>query len=554
MALFKHELISEESSFFRSITFRLIVIVGVFVLLFGSVNTVFTISKSKTQLVKQIQERQFAFSKYIANDINVEINKNLGFFTHLANQLSINNLGADALSANKLINENSVPSIFKYGIVIIPAGGKGVIAEYPVLPGRKELSFVQSEWFQRAKLANQAIFSKPFKNRITQEPSIVFAAPVKDDKKEVVAVVAGILALNQPKLFKYLYDALENVNANILVISPKDKLFISSSTPGMVLKPTPETGKNLLHDKAMKGYRGVGITVNAFGVEELAAITSIESTGWFVVVRKSTEEAFKPLNQLAKSLVVYNVSLIILLILIITVALVIMHSPLKKVTVLVRKMARGDIPLEQIPVAYKDEVGELVEGFNSLVKTVEDRTDQLEIANQKLSTISITDGLTGLGNRRCFDENLEQEWSRASRTQQTLALGMVDIDWFKNYNDHYGHQMGDECLKKVADVLSSTMNRTGDLTARYGGEEFAFIAPATDEDGIHAIAEKFRKALQTLALPHEKSEFGFVSVSIGVAVMIPTKEVEPKSLINLADKALYVAKRHGRNKVVISDE
>ncbi len=541
----------EKSIFFRSITFRLIVIVALFVLLFGSISTLFTISGTKNQFTKQIQDRQFAFSKYVSNDIDNEIKKSLGFFNDLSNTLSIKNSGTDVSSITDLLEEMQVPSVFKHGIILISPDGKGLIAEYPILPGREELTFVQSEWFQRAKLADEAVFSKPFKNRITQEPSIVFAAPIKNDKKTVVAIVAGIVALNQPELFKYLYTSLESGKTNILVISPRYKLFIASSTPGMVLKPTPELGVNLLHDKAMKGYRGVGVTVNAYGIEELVAITSVESTGWFVVVRQPTNEAFQPLNQLTTSLAVYNVLLIILLILIIIIALVVMHSPLKKVTLSVREMARGDRPLEKLTVKYKDEVGELVEGFNRLVDTIDERTDELEIANRKLARLSITDGLTGLGNRRYFDEKLEQEWNRASRTQQPLALGMIDVDWFKKYNDHYGHQMGDECLKKIADVLASTINRTGDLSARYGGEEFVFIAPATDAEGVQAIAEKFRKNLQLLAIPHFESKFGVVSASIGVVVMMPTKEGAPKKIVNLADKALYMAKEQGRNQVVL---
>lgn len=169
-----------------------------------------------------------------------------------------------------------------------------------------------------------------------------------------------------------------------------------------------------------------------------------------------------------------------------------------------------------------------------------------------LATLTLIDELTGLGNRRHFNEKLVREWSRASRTLQPLGWGMIDIDWFKNYNDHYGHQMGDECLRNVSNVLASIIGRPGDIVARYGGEEFAFIVPATDAEGVRVIAEKILESLQLLALPHADSEFGFVTVSIGVAVMIPTTGEDSTTLIKVADKALYRAKEEGRNRVVLS--
>ncbi|WP_028865738.1 sensor domain-containing diguanylate cyclase [Psychromonas aquimarina] len=547
----KKEISPDKTSFFRSITFRLVIIVALFVLLSGTVSTVFTTSKVKNQLINDIQKQQLVFSEYISNNIDIEIGRSLVFFTNLADELSKKHFGSGDRLITKLQDGIHVPPGYQYGVILISPDGKRLIAEYPVLPGQKELSFVQSEWFQRAKLADQAVISRPFKNRINQKPSIVFAAPVKNIKNKVIAVVAGLVEIEQAKIFKNLYSSAIKGNADIIVISPNDKLLIASNIPEMVLKPTLEPGRNRLYDKAMNGYRGVGITVNADGVEELAAVTGVESTGWFVAVRLSVKEAYQPVKQLLKSLVIYNVLSAFIIILIIVAALVTMLSPLKKAALLVREMAHGNLPLKKLPVTHKDEVGDLIDGFNSLVGTIAERTNELEAANRKLAALSITDGLTGLGNRRYFDEKLEQEWSRASRTQQPLALGMIDVDWFKKYNDHYGHQMGDECLKSVSNVLSSSIGRTGDLVARYGGEEFAFIAAATDTEGARVIAEKFRETLQRQALPHAGSEFGFVSASIGVAVMTPAEGEELVSLIKAADKALYLAKEQGRNRVAL---
>ena len=198
--------------------------------------------------------------------------------------------------------------------------------------------------------------------------------------------------------------------------------------------------------------------------------------------------------------------------------------------------------------------GELVETLRAsehlLEGRVAERTAELQAANQQLEVISTTDALTGLANRRHFDAVLASEWTRAARSGQPLALGFMDVDWFKKYNDHYGHPAGDECLRHVARVLSEGICRTGDLVTRYGGEEFVFITPATTIENAVLMAQRVCEAMQALALVHELSEFGCVTVSIGVASLLPTEGGTPADLIKAADKALYAAKQQGRNRVI----
>ena len=181
---------------------------------------------------------------------------------------------------------------------------------------------------------------------------------------------------------------------------------------------------------------------------------------------------------------------------------------------------------------------------------VTQRTEELEMANRKLQALSMTDGLTGIANRRHFDETLQKEWYRAKHFQQPLSVGLLDVDWFKKYNDFYGHQMGDECLKKVAQLLAENIARTGDLVARYGGEEFVFIAPATDLSTAKLLGEKICAALESSNLEHELSDFGRVSISIGIATLIPDDTQTPEIILKNADVALYHAKAQGRNRVV----
>lgn len=188
---------------------------------------------------------------------------------------------------------------------------------------------------------------------------------------------------------------------------------------------------------------------------------------------------------------------------------------------------------------------------HELEARVAQRTDELHVLNQQLAQLSTTDGLTGIANRRHFDEVLALEWARASRTQQPLTLAMLDIDWFKPYNDYYGHPAGDECLRKVSAVLTAQGGRTGDLVARYGGEEFVLIAPGMTGQHALDISQRICQAIQALAIPHASSPLGCVTVSIGIATVIPQATQQANSLIQLADDALYQAKKQGRNRAVL---
>lgn len=179
-------------------------------------------------------------------------------------------------------------------------------------------------------------------------------------------------------------------------------------------------------------------------------------------------------------------------------------------------------------------------------------TKQLTDLNQILTKMSLLDGLTAIPNRRCFDENLEQEWKRAYRNGGNLGLILADVDFFKQYNDTYGHQRGDQCLQKVAQALKASVKRPGDLVARYGGEEFALILPQTTAQQAIHICKTIQQQLADLAIEHSNSKVGsHVTLSMGIASLEPSQEqlhFKPEQLVQLADTALYEAKKMGRNQ------
>ncbi len=275
--------------------------------------------------------------------------------------------------------------------------------------------------------------------------------------------------------------------------------------------------------------------------------------------------------------------------------------PLTELVEMSGSLARGDYA-RRIEVRAPDELGDLAQGFNVMAATVQgqietlratdrelrartaqletanaalgeaktaaealsaslevkvrERTEALETANRQLTELTVTDALTGLANRRHFDLALVEEWARAQRSGQPLALLMVDVDFFKLYNDHYGHQAGDDCLRRVAHFLRGAARRAGDLVVRYGGEEFAVVAADTDLAAALSLAEAMRATVAAAAIPHAVTPVagGTATVSIGVAVTVPKFGETPERLLLRADAALYLAKSQGRNRVAQPDE
>jgi diguanylate cyclase (GGDEF)-like protein/PAS domain S-box-containing protein len=190
----------------------------------------------------------------------------------------------------------------------------------------------------------------------------------------------------------------------------------------------------------------------------------------------------------------------------------------------------------------------IVEDFKDITERRRAEKD-LEKSNRELEKLAIVDALTQVANRREFDERLRVEWNRLTRDKKPLSLIMCDIDWFKQYNDTYGHQEGDACLREVAGMLESHTRRPADLLARYGGEEFAVILPDTDAPGAMMVAEKMRRAVHSMRRVHKESGISpYLTISIGVSSIVPTRNLSPEHLVRSSDRALYAAKEHGRNR------
>ncbi len=218
-----------------------------------------------------------------------------------------------------------------------------------------------------------------------------------------------------------------------------------------------------------------------------------------------------------------------------------------------KEIQRSRAQLEEYSKSLEQKVNDRTQALQQEVEQRQQAEAALQAANQELQNLAYLDGMTRIANRRRFDEQLQQEWFRMKRLQLPLSLILCDVDYFKQYNDTYGHQVGDECLCHIARALTAAARRSSDLVARYGGEEFVMLLPNTSLAGAREVASMIRLNIQNLQLQHRNSEVGaYVTASYGVASMIPDEHNDPAQLLLRVDKALYFAKRSGRDRIADS--
>ena len=529
------------------ISTKLSIYVSAFIVVAFTLLQIYNFLIIKSEIKNQINKEQYTKAKFIAKDIKNKIDKRTKFLIALADIIPPDQMQSEDFLTEKIKEHIAFTNFFPQGFAVINPTGKGVIAEYPVIPGRKNLDLSNRKWLINAKNSQHIIISSPFRSEVSDEVLVVIAKALRDKSGRVLGILEAPIFLNRPGFMEYIFDHDYNETSDTLVISRASQIFLASSTPSLVFKSIPERGEVIFYDQVMDGFNGVGDTVNTSGDEMLAAAANISFLNWFVIVRTPVDKVYQTINESLEASIISGVIVSFAVFLAITFFLFFFFNPLKEAAESVREMVLKKQPLKHIEGYKNDEIGDLIVGFNAVIDMVNERRDKLEKSNATLESLSQIDDLTGVFNRRWLDHTLNQLWQVKTRSQEPLTLLLIDIDEFKKFNDTYGHIAGDECLRKVAENIQKSINRPTDFFARYGGEEFVILLEGDLVEGF-AVAEKTRQTVNNLQITHSESPYNHVTISLGISSVIPQLNTHSVELVKQADLALYQSKRRGKNR------
>jgi diguanylate cyclase (GGDEF)-like protein len=530
------------SRIFNSVVTRLLVL-ALCIFISGAVLRYFVLANFlREDLSAVVENQQLALATYVAHDIDGKIVQRQVLLERLAASLPTRLLAQPEQLRAWLKEHFDYQTLFSAGLFVVTPNGVP-IADYPVLRDPLTINYADRDYV-KAGLGGASFVGRPVVGRAAKEPVLPISAPIRNESGEVQAVLVGVTALAAPGfLDSLLQSRIGNATGGFLLVSPRDKLFVASSDLDKVLKPTPPPGVDVLHDRAMAGFRGAGITVNEQGVEEVAAMVSVPSAGWFVVGRVPSSEAFATVGRMQHFLIKNAVFAILVFAVSSSIGLYFVLRHLFYAAEHADRMTRDELPLEPLPVVRDDEVGHLISAFNRLLIKLNDHQTEL-------TRMAHHDTLTGLPNRAHLSERLRQVLALARRNEAQVGLLFMDLDGFKNINDTLGHEAGDEVLRQVAKRFANTL-RESDTLARIGGDEFVLLLSDLEDDNAEeAVSTVAAKCIDALKTPF--FIFGtscIVGVSIGVALW--DRESSADNLLRAADRVMYQAKKTGRGKYII---
>ncbi|MBJ6725522.1 diguanylate cyclase domain-containing protein [Geomesophilobacter sediminis] len=487
----------------------------------------------RKDLIRTHSDELLALANYAAQDIDRHVVERREMLQELARQVPPGLLNNPERLYTWLVDRHDLHPVFTCGLVVIDLSGR-VVASCPTSSKAGD-SYLNRDVFHLA-LKEEFAIGRPYLDAVLKRPVLSMGTAILDWQGKPVGVVVGTSLLDSTSFLNALSSTRIGRKGGLVLVSPRDQLFLGDSRGFPALTPTPKKGMHRQHDSAMEGFRGVGVDRNSFGEEELAAVVSIPSSGWFLVARLPTSEVFSPMNSLRQIFMSAFVVLVLVIILVMIVGLRYLMGPLKYAAEHADKMSQEEIPLKPLPVVRQDEVGELTEAFNRIL-------DKLLASQAQLEHLAHHDSLTGLPNRKLLNDRMQQALGRARRSGTRVALLMLDLDGFKNVNDEMGHSAGDEALRQVAARLGGH-TRCEDTVARIGGDEFVILLTDQQEQ-VSRMAERVAyKCLESLAEPFEI--FGIerqLGTSIGIA--IGDGSLRTDELLAAADHAMYRAKESG---------
>lgn len=512
-----------------------LVVMGLAMAAMGTAASYFQLTRFlREDLTKSVAAQQTALAEYVARDIDRYLDDHLQFLARLAARLPPELLSQPAALHAWLAQHGTLNPVFPLGLVVVDRGGRrldgtGLVVLDP-------LAFTGA-------LEGQPTLGRPMKSDGSPHAALPMSTPIRNAAGEVVAVLIGTCDLAADGLLGHPDDGRAGNSDGILVVSPRDRLFVASTDAAMSLQPTPALGVNLLHDRAMTGFRGSGITVNAKGIEEISAIASVPISGWFVVARLPLADALAPVARMQRFILMQRAPGVLAVLLLIGLVMAWLLRPLLRAARQAEKMARGEMALTPLRVVRNDEIGHLTRAFNGLLAKLGEQQAELE-------RMAHYDILTGLPNRKLLDDRLRQMLACTGQGGGPVAVLYLDLDGFKQLNDTFGHDAGDEALRRIAQRLLGLVKPT-DTVARIGGDEFVLLLAGLDAPAERAVQGLAQRCIDAIAQPlHLDPTDVVIGVSIGI-VLTDGGEA-PEALLAAADKAMYQAKQAGRSGYVLA--
>ncbi|MGJ7527545.1 diguanylate cyclase domain-containing protein [Variovorax sp. GB1P17] len=517
----------------NSLVVRLLVM-GLLMAIVGTATSYIQLSRFlREDLTQSVAVQQTALAAYVARNVDNYLGERLSFLERLAATLPPERLAQPERLRAWLQERSTLSPVFPLGLKVADITGKR-------LDGEGQLVTDGSEY--AAAREGRAALGRP-----QASPSghsvLPMAVPVRNAAGQVTALLLGTADLSADGLLDHLQRGRVGQDGGILVVSPRDRIFVASTDVTMSLTPTPPEGVNLLHDRAMTGFRGSGTTRNAKGIDEISAIASVPNSGWFVVARVPVAQALAPVGRMQTFILQQRAPAVTLVLVVIGLIMAWLLRPLLRAADQADRMTRGELALAPLRVVRDDEIGHLTQAFNRLLAKLVDN-------QQALAHLAHHDTLTGLPNRKLLDERLQQALVRARRHAHQVAVLYLDLDGFKALNDTFGHEAGDKALREIARRLQALVRQT-DTVARIGGDEFVLLAAdfaEGPEQGALTLAQRCIDAIaQPLQLVHSETVIG---ASIGIA--LGSGNETPQDLLAAADKAMYRAKQSGRGSYALT--
>jgi len=409
------------------------------------------------------------------------------------------------------------------------------------------LNVADRPYFQNALHSRDFALSDYLISRVHQTPGLIATFPVVEDDGSLKGVV--LASINLQWIGDLAANAAQRSGASVVLVDGRGTLIAASADEDAFI------GKNLAshalaHDM-LANDEGTMTTAGFDGIRRIFAYVRVPWTRARLAVGLDETVVHSGID---REISIAYLQLALFGMLVLLAAWFggeqLILRPIRLLVRTAARFGRGDLHVRATEKPWIAEFEPLAAALDDMARKLAAREEELQIANQHLDELASLDGLTGLANRRGFDRQLEREWQQAGERRQPIALMMIDIDHFKLFNDRYGHVRGDACLRAVGETLSLVTLEEAVLVARYGGEEFALLLPGLGIERSTALAEEARRAIEDLLIAHAEAPCGLVTISIGVESLVPEHNQPAADLVEAADRALYAAKRHGRNTVV----